>query len=81
MKDHTDKELMKLTRDGDTQAFEMIYQRYNSRIYNYIFRFTGNREIAQDLLQETFTRVWSAAHTFRLKDGNFRAWIYKIALN
>jgi len=81
MIEYTDKKLMKLIRDGDAQAFETIYHRYNFKIYNYILRYTGNCEIAQDLLQETFTRVWTAAHTFRLKEGHFKAWLYKIALN
>ena len=81
MKDYSDKELMKLVVDRDTQAFKILYNRYNIQIFNFILRYTGRREIAQDLLQETFTRVWFAAHTFNLKSGNFRGWIYKIALN
>ncbi|MGH7495877.1 MAG: RNA polymerase sigma factor [bacterium] len=43
--------------------------------------YTGNKQIAQDLLQETFTRVWFAAHLFDQAGGNFRGWLYTIALN
>ena len=76
-----DKELINLVVDRNSQAFKILYHRYEIRIFNFILRYTGNREIAQDILQETFTRVWFAAHTFDRKKGNFKGWIYKIALN
>lgn len=81
MKDYSDKELMKLVVARNTQAFKILYTRYNIQIFNFILKYTGRREIAQDLLQETFSRVWFAAHTFNLTNGNFKGWIYKIALN
>jgi RNA polymerase sigma-70 factor (ECF subfamily) len=81
MNDYSDKELMKLVVARDTQAFKILYNRFNVQIFNFVLRLTGRRELAQDLLQETFTRVWFAAHTFDLKKGNFKGWIYKIALN
>ncbi len=81
MEDYSDKKLMKLVVERNTQAFKILYQRYEIQIFNFILRYTGNRELAQDLLQETFIRTWFAAHTFDLKRGNFRGWIYKIALN
>ncbi len=65
----------------NTRAFRILYSRYEMRIYNFIVRYTGSKEIAQDLLQETFTRVWFAAHSFNYESGNFRGWLYAIALN
>jgi len=81
MEDYPDKKLMKLVVERNTKAFKILYHRYEIQIFNFIFKYTGRRELAQDLLQETFTRIWFAAHTFDLKKGNFRGWIYKIALN
>jgi len=81
MEDYSDKKLMKLVVERNTKAFRLLYQRYEIQIFNFIFRYTGNRELAQDLLQETFTRVWFAAHTFDLRKGNFRGWLFKVALN
>lgn len=81
MEDYPDKKLMKLVVDRNTQAFKILYNRYKIQIFNFIFKYTGIRELAQDLLQETFTRIWFAAHTFDLKKGNFKGWMYKIALN
>jgi RNA polymerase sigma-70 factor, ECF subfamily len=76
-----DKELMILVAEKNSLAFKTLYHRYHEVIYNFIRRYTGNREVAQDLLQETFTRIWFAAHTFDLQKGNFKGWLYKIALN
>ncbi len=81
MEDYSDKKLMKLVVQRNAQAFRLLYQRYETQIFNFIYRYTGNRELAQDLLQETFTRIWFAAHTFDLRRGNFKGWLFKIALN
>ncbi len=77
----SDVELMHLVYERNTLAFKTLYRRYELRIFNFILRYTGNREIAQDILQEAFTRMWFAAHTFDFKRGYFRGWLYKIALN
>ncbi len=81
MEKQSDIDLMKRVIERDTSAFKQLYQRYELRIFNFILRYTKNREIAQDLLQETFTRMWFAAHTFDQKRGQFQAWLYTIALN
>lgn len=81
MEKRTDKELMKLIVDKNTHALKALYRRYEIRIFNFILRYTGSRELAQELIQETFTRLWFAAHTFDQKRGNFKGWIYTIALN
>ena len=81
MEKSTDKELMNLVLKKNSHAFKILYQRYELAIFNFIFKYTSSREIAQDLLQETFTRVWFAAHLFDYEGGNFRGWLYTIALN
>ncbi len=67
--------------EKNLRAFRILYTRHETGIYNFIVRYTGNKQIAQDLLQETFTRVWFAAHLFDHAGGNFRGWLYTIALN
>jgi len=81
MEQKTDKELMKLICNKNSEALKMIYKRYELKIFNFILRNTGSREIAQELIQETFTRIWLAAHTFDQQKGHFKAWLYTIALN
>jgi RNA polymerase sigma-70 factor (ECF subfamily) len=72
---------MKRIAGKNTDALKTLYGRYDRQIFNFILRYTGSREIAQELIQETFTRIWTAAHTFDQKRGNFKGWLYTIALN
>ena len=77
----TDQELMQLVVERNSRALKILYERYEIAIYNFILKYTGRRELAQDLLQETFTRIWCAAHSFNQKKGNFKGWLFTIALN
>ncbi|HDL18774.1 MAG TPA: sigma-70 family RNA polymerase sigma factor, partial [Bacteroidetes bacterium] len=77
----SDKDLMLMVIERNHQAFKVLYQRYEISIYNFILRYIGNRELSQDLLQETFTRIWCAAHSFNAAKGNFKGWLFTIALN
>ncbi len=77
----SDRALAARAVDGDAEAFAELYRRYQRPIFNYILRCTGQRGLAEELLQETFTRVWRAGRTFDAVQGAFRPWIYKIALN
>ena len=76
-----DWELMSLVKKRNTMALKALYEKHNVGIFNFIIRYTGNKEIAQDILQETFTRVWYAAHTFDKAKGDFKAWLFTIGLN
>ena len=81
MEKSTDEELMNLILKKNTKAFRILYNRYEVSIFNFILKYTSSEAIAQDILQETFTRVWYAAHTFSQEAGKFRGWLYTIALN
>jgi len=76
-----DNQLMKRIAGRDRPAFQTLFDRYNAQIYYFLVRYTGRRELAQDLLQETFIRVWNSAHTFRAGSGRCRSWLYTIAVN
>ncbi len=77
----TDEVLMKRICARDVEAFRVLYSRYELRVFNFLFRCAGNRGLAEDLLQETFWRVWQAARTFDAARGGFRSWLYRVALN
>lgn len=78
MDDHT---LMKMyAKNGDTNAFEMLVQRYRNQIYGYLIQTCRNRSAAEDLYQETFIRVIRAAPNYR-KTASFRTWLFTIARN
>ncbi len=65
---------------GDKQAFNTLVERYRDRMVSYACRMVGSAELAQDVAQETFVRVYKSAATFR-DDGRFSPWLYKIASN
>src|SRR5512136_622158 len=76
-----DETLMRRVCERDADAFRVLYARYELRVYNFVLRCTGDRALAEDLLQETFWRVWQAARTFDPARGVFRSWVYRVALN
>jgi RNA polymerase sigma-70 factor (ECF subfamily) len=76
-----DEFLMKRVCTRDVDAFGVLYARYELRVFNFLLRCVGDRALAEDLLQETFWRVWQAARTFDSARGEFRSWLYRVALN
>jgi len=78
MRDESDDDLIEAFRRGEAAAFERLYRRHASGLYTYL-RMQA-REEAEDLLQETFSRVSRALPRYR-PDGRFPAWLYAIARN
>lgn len=73
-------DLIKQAKTGDVQAFQGLYDHYAKRLLNFSFKLLGNREEAEDVVQETFTAVFRKLKS--LKDDNrFEAWIFRIARN
>jgi RNA polymerase sigma-70 factor, ECF subfamily len=81
MEDTPDHALVAEVARGDAAALRALYLRYERPTFNLILRLAGNREMAQDMMQETFTRVWTRARTFRGDQGSFKGWLFTIALN
>ena len=69
-------------REGDTAAFEAIYNRYERRIYAFVYRLMGNAEDAYDLTQDTFVKAYMALPRISGDaDLNLSAWLHSIASN
>ncbi len=66
--------------DGEERAFGELVHRYDSRLLNFVYRTVGDRERAQDLVQETFVRVYRHLHRFD-QSKKFSTWVYTIAGN
>ena len=66
--------------DGDQRAFGELVRRYDNRLVNFVYRTVGDRERAQDLVQETFVRVYRHLERFD-QTKKFSTWIYTIASN
>jgi RNA polymerase sigma-70 factor (ECF subfamily) len=80
MKHLSDQELMEIVQGGDLSPASEIYDRYSTRIYNFVHRATGNRELAEDITQEVFLKVMSRAHQFH-GGARLATWILAIAAN
>ncbi|MBI4530308.1 MAG: sigma-70 family RNA polymerase sigma factor [Candidatus Latescibacteria bacterium] len=65
---------------GDIGAFEKIVNRYKGRLYNFVFRFVGDQETAEDIVQETFLRAYRRRREYRAI-ANFSTWLFTIAGN
>lgn len=65
---------------GEERAFQELVERYQTRLLNFIYRTVGDRERAEDLVQEVFIRVYRHLHRFD-PEKKFSTWIYTIASN
>jgi RNA polymerase sigma-70 factor (ECF subfamily) len=75
----TDEELVEcFLMKQDTQSFEEICARYTAPLYRYAFSFVRNKDEAEDIVQQTFIKVWRKMRTFDMTK-KFSVWIYTIA--
>lgn len=80
LEDMNDSEVVQASLDGDPRAFDDLVRRYDQRLLNFVYRTIGDRERSQDLVQETFVRVYRHLHRFD-QTKKFSTWIYTIASN
>ena len=66
---------------GDGAALEALYDRYASTVLGVALKVIGDQGAAEDVLQETFWRVWRSASTFQSQRGSFASWLFRITRN
>jgi RNA polymerase sigma-70 factor (ECF subfamily) len=76
----SDEELMLSYRNGDEDAFDMLYRRYEKPLLNFIYRMVMNAADAESLCQDVFLRVVRVKRKYRAT-AQFKAWLFRIALN
>ena len=78
----TDEVLVKAYADGDNQAFDTLLRRHQNRVFNYILNIIKNKDVADDIFQETFVKAIMTIKQGRYTDtGKFSAWLTRIAHN
>lgn len=78
----SDEQLALLYIDGDNRAFDLLLQRNQSKLYSYIIFVVRDRDIADDIFQETFVKVITKLHQRKYATtGKFSAWLMRIAHN
>lgn len=77
-----DKDILDIYREGGKEeyAFNLIVRKYSERLYYHIRKMVGDHEQANDLLQNTFVKVWRFLPDFR-EESKLFTWIYRIATN
>ncbi len=73
--------LVDRAKDGDAQAFGLLYDRFQPEILRYLTHRTRNAEAAQDLSQQVFLKAWQAIPRFEQRGVPFKAWLYRMAHN
>ena len=78
----TDEMLVKLYAGGNNSAFDILLERYEEKIFSYIFFIVHNQDVADDIFQETFMKAVVTIQQGRyVENGKFQAWITRIAHN
>jgi RNA polymerase sigma-70 factor (ECF subfamily) len=76
-----DEELVSLVERGDAEAFAMLYDRHARPAYSLAYRMMGEKQAAEDLLQDALLKVWRGAGSYRPERGSARTWILSIVHN
>ncbi|MEE9531374.1 MAG: RNA polymerase sigma-70 factor [Syntrophobacteria bacterium] len=76
----TNEELMQRVQKGDLAAFEALYERFYKQLFHFIVRFVKEQSLAEDILQETFLRIFKERKRYR-KTARFSTYLFTIARN
>src|SRR5262245_57629276 len=76
-----DGDLVARLQRRDAQALAELYDRYGRLVYALILRIVRDAGIAEDLVQETFLRVWNRVHAFDAQKGSLGPWLLAVARN
>lgn len=66
--------------EGDTRAFEIVYETYRDKTYGFLFDLTGSQPLAEDIFQDVFTNIWEQRAGLT-EVGNFNAWLFTMLRN
>jgi RNA polymerase sigma-70 factor (ECF subfamily) len=76
----SDARVVEECKKGNNEAFEILYRRYNGKVYAIAYSITKRREEALDVVQEAFTKVFRHLRSFK-GDSSFYTWLYRITMN
>jgi RNA polymerase sigma-70 factor (ECF subfamily) len=78
--DIDDYRLVQRVQTGDAKAFEILFKRYNVRVYHQAMHLLNNEAEAEEVMQEVFLSLYEKAHTFRA-EAAFSTWLYRLTAN
>ena len=73
-------QLIRAFKKGDTQAFKLLFDRYHERLYSFLFSLLKSKEDTEEIIQETFLKIWETREHFR-EEYPFESLLFRIARN
>ncbi len=80
MNDTQLKQLINACASGDTKAQAFLYKQFSPKLYGISLRYASNRTDAEDILQDSFIRIFEKIKTYQFK-GSFEGWLRRIVIN
>lgn len=81
VKKYNEEELIYLLQSKDKSAFEYLYDNYSAALFGIIFKMLENRELAEDVLQEAFVKIWKNFSNYDNTKGRLFTWMLNITRN
>ena len=78
---YNEEELIALLKGGDESAFAYLYDNYSAALYGIIYRIINNNQLAEDVLQEAFVKIWNNFSSYDASKGRLFTWMVNIARN
>src|SRR5579862_7106405 len=75
-----DREVIDACRRGDSEAFRILFETHQDRVYSIALRYSGDAALAMDIAQDTFLKLWSSMGSFR-GESRFDTWLYRLVVN
>jgi RNA polymerase sigma-70 factor (ECF subfamily) len=76
-----EKDIVYLLERGDKKAITLLYENYADSLYGVIQKVISDEDVAQDVLQETFVKIWRYAKKYDSSKAKLFTWLYRIAYN
>ncbi|MBU3821890.1 RNA polymerase sigma factor [Flavobacteriaceae bacterium XHP0103] len=76
-----EKEIVNLLERGDKKAIKLLYENYADALYGVIKKIISDEDIAQDVLQESFVKIWRYSKKYDASKAKLFTWLYRIAYN
>ena len=77
---YSDEELIASFQNGNEQAYIELVRRYRDRLMTFVFRFLGDSDLSEDIVQDTMLKVYTHKHYYK-EIAKFSTWVYTIAGN
>ncbi|GAA4931958.1 RNA polymerase sigma factor [Algibacter agarivorans] len=76
-----EKQIVSLLQNGDKKAINLLYENYADSLYGVIQKVISDEDTAQDVLQETFVKIWRYSKKYDSSKAKLFTWLYRIAYN